>query len=48
MVTHAAEVADHAHRIVEMRDGAIVDERSPDPADPASTASAAPATAVGG
>ena len=32
MVTHAPEVALHADRIIEMRDGAIVGERVPQPA----------------
>jgi ABC-type lipoprotein export system ATPase subunit len=27
MVTHDSEVAAHAHRIIEMRDGRVVDER---------------------
>jgi ABC-type lipoprotein export system ATPase subunit len=27
MVTHAADVASHAHRIIEMRDGTIVGEQ---------------------
>ena len=29
MVTHAADVASHAHRIIEMRDGTVVGESSP-------------------
>ena len=41
MVTHDADVASHAHRIIDMRDGAIVGERTireslvPGPAVPA-------------
>ena len=40
MVTHAADVASHAHRIIEMRDGMIVGEQAvgsptaPEPAVP--------------
>jgi len=29
MVTHDSEVASHAHRVIEMRDGAIIGERMP-------------------
>jgi putative ABC transport system ATP-binding protein len=31
MVTHDSEVASHAHRVIEMRDGAIIRERGPRP-----------------
>ncbi len=41
MVTHAAEVAAHAHRVVEMRDGAVVGESvsaaAPNGAEPLTT-----------
>ena len=29
MVTHAPEVARHAHRVIEMKDGTIVGEHAP-------------------
>ena len=41
MVTHDPRIASHAHRIVFMRDGTIVDDVVLDPADPAGSGRAA-------